>query len=257
MKIATYNIWNSDVNYVERINLLIQILREEKIDILVLQEVRDSNVVEYIKRECQFIEYRWKEYPDFAEGLAILSAYPIIRYWTNWDTGDEDIHNSGIMNVVLNVDGTKISITNVHLDYKRSYYREIEIVKAVRRIEEESDAAYFFMLGDFNTYPNSVIHGYLSGVQSIVQHSTSWIDLAESYSIKFGTAPEVTLDFNTNPRWDNEYSLEIPGRFDWIMLKNPYPEKSPKLLEMKLIGKQRLNGITPSDHYGLLCDIEV
>lgn len=237
-------------------DLLVSILKDEDIDILVLQEVRDSQVIENIIHECQFEEFYWKEYFDCAEGLAVLSKYPIISNWTNWDETVE-VHNSGVMNVLLNIDGVKTSITNVHLDYKRSHYREIEIVKAVKKIEAESEADYYFILGDFNTYPNSVIHDYLSGVQSLFEHSTSWIDLAETYSIKCNTTAEVTLDFNNNPRWDNDYTLEMPGRFDWIMMKNPYPNKSPRLLELKLIGNHRINNITPSDHYGILCNIEV
>ncbi len=254
MKVVTYNIWNNATNYSRRIDLLISLLKDEEIDILVLQEVRDESVVQRIENECKLNYSCWKEYFDYKEGLAILSKYPIISSWTNWDD-TEDVHNSGVMNVILNIDGLKLGVTNVHLDYKRSYYREIEIVKAVKRIEEP-DVDYNLILGDFNTYPHSIIHNYLTGLQSIVEHSTSWIDLAESYSIKYGTAVDVTLDFYNNPRWDNEHSLEVPGRFDWIMLKNPYPKKSPILRDFRLIGNRRVDGITPNDHYGVLCNIE-
>lgn len=255
MKVVSYNIWNNDTNYSKRIDLLVSLLKDEEIDILALQEVRDINVVQRIKNECQFEHYYWKEYFDCIEGLAVLSKYPIISSWTNWDD-TEDVHNSGIMNVILNIDGLKIGVTNVHLDYKHSYNREIEIVKAVKMVEE-LEVDYNMMLGDFNTYPNSVIHSYLSGCQSIMEHSTSWIDLAEAYSLKYGATTEITLDFYNNPRWDKEYTLEIPGRFDWIMLKNPYPSKCPMLKDYRLIGNHRINGITPSDHYGVLCNIKI
>lgn len=254
MKIVTYNIWNNDANYNKRIELLISLLKDEEIDVLALQEVRDDSVVQRIENECKFDYSYWKEYFDCKEGLAILSRYPIISSWTNWDD-TEDVHNSGVMSVILNIDGLKIGVTNVHLDYKKSYNREIEIVKAVKKIEE-LESEYNLILGDFNTYPNSIIHNYLAGQQSIFEHSTNWIDLADSYAIKYENKAEVTLDFYNNPRWDTEYTLEVPGRFDWIMLKNPYPMKSPKLNDFRLIGYERIDGITPSDHYGVLSCIE-
>ncbi|MEJ6951893.1 endonuclease/exonuclease/phosphatase family protein [Natronospora cellulosivora (SeqCode)] len=255
MKLVTYNIWNSDVNYNERMDLLLTLLKEEDIDVLALQEVRDENLVEKIKKECSFQDYYWKEYPDCHEGLAILSKYPIINSCTNWD-GTDMIHNSGIMNVSLKLQSCVIGVTNVHLDYKHSYNREIEIVKAIKEVEKDLEMDYNFILGDFNTYPDSVIHNYLTGKQSLFSHSTSWIDLAEVFSRRKGSKIEPTLDFYNNPRWDNQYTLDIPGRFDWILIKSPYPKESPKLCDYRLIGTERRNGVTASDHYGALCGID-
>ena len=254
MKICTYNIWNSDINYNSRLELLTNVINENRIDIIGLQEVRDENAIKFIKDNCGFEYSVWKKYSDCEEGLGILSKYPIAYSETNWDN-KEEVHNSGVMRIIIDYKGISIGLTNVHLDYKSALNREIEIVEAMKRIDS-SISEYEFILGDFNSYPNSSIYRYLTGQQSLENHVVSYIDLHKSYSLKNKINLDVTLDFNNNPRWDNERPLDISGRFDWILIKNPYPKKSPSLNEVKIIGDEIVNGITPSDHYGVLCDID-
>lgn len=256
MKIATYNIWNNDRDFNSRLELLIKVIIESKLDIIALQEVRNEEVVKLITSKSNLKHYCWQAYSDCEEGLAIISKYPITFNWNNWDNG-MDFHNSGVINVSMVVCNKKIGITNIHLDYKRALNRELEIVKAIKRIEDNEINDYEFILGDFNTYPNSSIHSYLVGSQSLLVHSTSWIDLYDSYSIRTNYNKDVTLDFYNNPRWDKEYALDVPGRFDWILLMNPYPKEYPHLIEYRVIGDERVNGITPSDHYGVFCELEL
>lgn len=256
MKIATYNIWNNDKDFNSRLELLIRVIIEFKLDIIALQEVRNEEVVKFITSKTTLKHYCWQAYPDCEEGLAIISKYPITFNWNNWGN-DMDFHNSGVLNVSMEVSNKKIGITNVHLDYKRALNREFEIVKALRRIEGSKINDYEFILGDFNTYPNSSVHNYLVGGQSLLEHSTAWIDLYDSYSVRTNYNRDITLDFYNNPRWDSEYALDVPGRFDWILLMNPYPSAYPHLIEYKVIGDKRVNGITPSDHYGVFCELSL
>lgn len=255
MKICTYNIWNHDRNYKERMNLLIQLLNDKTIDILLLQEVRDKEIVLKIQRECNFEYYHWKEYFDCKEGLAIVSRYEMSSLWTNWDS-DEDVHNSASMCVNLEVDGKKLSIMNVHLDYKYSFNRELELIKALNHLQNQS-AELKIIAGDFNTYPESKIYRFLTGLESISERSERWIDLAEAFCIRNDRKIECTIDFVNNPRWLEEPCLERPGRFDWIMLKNPYPKAYPRVLNYELLGNKVVNSITASDHYGVLLEVEI
>lgn len=254
MRILTYNIWNSEVNFKQRLELLCNLIIDNEVDIIGLQEVKDESTVNYIKDTCGFEYTFWKKYDDCEEGLAILSKYPFISKVTNWDL-NFDIHNSGVMRTLIDYKGTIIGITNTHLDYKSALNREIEAVRMIKMIENDDRAEYEVLLGDFNSYPNSSVYRYLTGQQSLDNHATSCIDLDYSYCVKNNSELKVTLDFNNNPRWDNEDVLDIPGRFDWILLKNPYPKKYPKLNKVKIIGNKRIDNITASDHYGVLCDI--
>lgn len=254
MKIASYNIWNSDTNLLKRMELLIELLGEEDVDVLVLQEVRNKELAKSIMSGLDHRNYIWKKYPDCEEGLAIISKHDIDHLWTNYEV-NEEFNNSGVMISRIKIDGLSIGVTNVHLDYKKSINREIEIVKGIKALEVfEND--YDIILGDFNTYPNSGLHKYITGQMTLFSHSTSWIDLFESFKVRNEDINGVSLDFKNNPRWDTEVSLNIPGRFDWILLKEPYPKISPKLINFKLLGYERIENITPSDHYGVLCELK-
>lgn len=254
MRIASFNIWNHDKDYERRMNLLIGLFQREDFDVIALQEVRDELIVNRIATECNFEYKYWKKYFDCQEGLAILSKYKIDSTWTNWDD-NEDIHNSGSMYIRCVVDGLQIDIMNVHLDYKRSSYRELEIVKALDFLGT-CNGDYKFLLGDFNTTPNSSIYRFLTGQQSLDCKDTNWVDLAESYCYRKGHELESTIDFVDNPRWLGKPSLEVPARFDWILLEESYPNDNPVLLEYRVLGKLIIEGITPSDHYGIMVEVD-
>lgn len=255
MKIVTYNIWISTENFEKRLELLCKVLKKSNADIIGLQEVKNENVVNYIKKQCDFKYSLWKRYYDWDEGLAILSRYPIIYDKTNWED-KRDVHNSFVLRTVIDYNNMEIGVTNLHLDYKSALSREFEIVQAINMIEKYKNSEYEILLGDFNSSPDSSIYRYLVGQQSLNNHATTWIDLAKSYACAVASIPQITLDFQNNPRWDNENALEIPARFDWIMLKYPYPKKNPKLNTVRIIGDKRELNITPSDHYGVICDID-
>lgn len=255
MKIATYNIWNHDKEYNQRMNLLIGLIREKEIDILVLQEVRDELIVKRIASECDYKYSHWKKYFDCQEGLAILSKYQIDNTWTNWDDNEYD-HNSGAMYIRCEVAGNYIDIMNVHLDYEKASQREAGIIEASEFLDK-CEGDYKFLLGDFNTIENSSVYRFLTSGQSLNGCDASWIDLAKSYCYRRGIELEATIDFVNNPRWLDGDSIEVPSRFDWIFIEEPYPNDNPKLIDYKVFGKQIHNGITPSDHYGVMVELEL
>jgi len=254
MKIGTYNIWNDRRHYDARMDLLPGVIREENFDFLALQEVRDEGVVERIKGECGFKHHFWKQYHDCQEGLAVYSNYELKNKWTNWDE-NTDIHNSGIMSVNIEVNDKVLSFMNVHLDCGLSTNRETEIIKGMNYLNSQT-AEYKILLGDFNTSPNSKVYRFLNGQESLNGSNAEWIDLAESYCIRNQLPLEATLDFLNNPRWFEEHVLYTPSRVDWILLQDPYPGPNPKFNHYKLMGKELHDGITPSDHYGVVVDLD-
>lgn len=156
MKIGTFNIWNHDKNYNRRMDLLADVVLQEKFDLIVMQEVRDEEIVNSLASKCDYEFTYWKKYFDCQEGLAILSRYRIDNFWTNWDD-NEDTHNSGLMYVRCKIDNHYIDVMNIHLDYEKSTHREIEILKAVRFLDS-CTGDYKFLAGDFNTTQNSSIY---------------------------------------------------------------------------------------------------
>ena len=249
MKIVTYNIWNSDANFQTRMEMLISLLKRESIDIAALQEVRDEAIVRKIAAESDLDHYCWKEYPERREGLAILSRYPLMDMIFNW-TENRETKNNRILSARINTGETSLRVTNVHLDWEKAFNRESGIIKAVQMAESET-SEHSIILGDFNSYPESSVYWYMTGRCSLFGESTAWIDTADLFSRLNGVECEITMDYFNNPRWREDHLLDIPGRFDWIMIRYPYP----KISDVRVIGKEPQDGITISDHYGVLCEI--
>lgn len=76
-----------------------------------------------------------------------------------------------------------------------------------------------------------------------------------------GTKALTTLNFRENPRWgiaEPKNTIEVNQRFDWILLKNPYPAGLPELKSCAIFGTEILEEthLAASDHYGIMVEIE-
>ena len=82
MKIATYNIWNSE-SLAVRAEQLIQEINSVSADIIGLQEV-PSGFYEALIRGTNYAHNVFRAYQNDDEGLAFLSKYPIVeQYFLN------------------------------------------------------------------------------------------------------------------------------------------------------------------------------
>jgi len=261
MQIATYNIWNSNTDKTERQEMLCQELNRVNADVVALQEV--SAIAE--QSYTQYPHTVFRRYSEQGgeglgnEGLRFLSKFPVLSAEAGWEFSAA-LHNCGLR-VKLRINGVSVAVTNVHLDYKSVAVREAQILAvtdwmAARSEPEDAE----ILCGDFNSYPESSVYRFLRGQQTLNgQESSVWHDLAAVYASRRGTLPAPTLDFQTNPRWANNPSLELPAQFDWILVQERWPASMPKLRSVELIGRYPLpdSRIVPSDHYGVLADLEM
>lgn len=229
MIISTYNIWNANTNFDKRLELLVNEISDKNIDVLGLQEVKDMKTYNYIKDKTGF------SYGFYFEGLAILSDFEIKKY----ETYSED--NNYMLRVVYN----DTSFTNVHFDWMKKENR-MKGLNAYFDLLDKNALDNEFILGDFNDIADENLHFEL-----II---SDYIDLHREYSHTVNELPLATLDIHNNPRWRNIKTDEVPKRFDWIML-NTIREYTLK--SVSLIGTKENNEITPSDHYGVMADIDI
>ncbi len=229
MKICTYNIWNSEQNFNQRLKLLLNELNGLDIDILALQEVKSEEVYKHLLTHSNF------KYGEYFDGLAILSKTEIRL------TNKMEINNSFLMRVVI--DG--ISITNVHFDWENKSNRTLGLDSYFDMIEEHSLDTEI-LLGDFNDVPEEQLHYELI--------NCDFLDIHQRYAHSKNQLPLPTLDIINNPRWRDEETSEVPCRFDWIMLNTI---NQLEINNVSLIGVNETKGLTPSDHYGVLTDISI
>ncbi|EJS68249.1 hypothetical protein ICU_02846 [Bacillus cereus BAG2X1-1] len=98
MRVATFNIWNHESFWVERLEAICEEVRNISPHILALQEVRScvtyeskKNVAQYIADQTGYPFCIFKAYPDSPdEGLAFLSKIPIEAEEAIWETDIEE-----------------------------------------------------------------------------------------------------------------------------------------------------------------------
>jgi len=242
MKIASYNLWESDAGMPERLCQIIAELTAVHADIFCLQEV-SRPVFEKLS----------PDYPDShlnePAGTAILSRYPLS------DLMDSDFAASAS----ASVGGISVRIVCLHLPWKRASERERAIVRLVRENETVS-ADYTLFAGDFNCTEQSSVHRFLTGEQSLHNADAFFFDLAEAWSEITGKPADVTLDFRNNPRWgiiDPPDTIQKSVRYDRILLKNPYPQDFPVLHSFERFGTEvsHTTHLCASDHYGVAANL--
>ncbi len=247
MKIATYNIWNDKAGMPLRFQQISDEIKKINADIICLQEVSDYEQHNNLALVCK---YSYSHY-QAQTGLSIMSKLPI------YDMADFE---SGTM-AYVKLNKKALLVINVHLPWESVFARERIIVDIVKRLSTQTNNITF-LLGDFNSAADSSIHRFLTNQQSLLECDAYFYDLAEVSAEIMEVSVPATLNFRRNPRWgvvQPKNTIEINQRFDWIMLKNPYPLEFPELKQCSLFGTSISDktGLAASDHYGVFAEIEI
>ncbi|BCN30746.1 endonuclease/exonuclease/phosphatase family protein [Anaeromicropila herbilytica] len=251
MRIATYNIWNSESGVPARNEYLINEIKKTSADIICLQEVKNIQQAKSIAQQVQYNFMFFDTYNHTDEGLCILSQFPFHQQVSLLRTINM-IYSSVLVEEKI------IGIVNLHLPWDSTISREKQIVSTISQLEKEK-WDYTFMMGDFNCSDNSDVQRYLLGECTLYNSEVNpcFYDLADTYAEITNTKVESTLNFRENPRFQKN-SIEKNQRFDRILLRNPYPVEFPVLNNCYVWGKQVYENIAlaASDHYGILIDIK-
>ncbi len=251
MKIATYNIWNSENGMPYRNNYIVNEIQKIKADIICLQEVHNRELAENIAVSVGYQYWYFENYPNAEEGLCILSHIPF-EECDSWLNASNAIYCSIVYNK------KKVSIINVHLPWDSVVERERQIISIVTAINKKQ-FDYVYMAGDFNCNASSNVQRFLSGECSLNNSEAipCWFDLALSYAELSNTTVEDTLKFRENPRFKYN-TIETNSRVDRILLRNTYPQDFPILTKCSIFGKTVYEDIAlaASDHYGVMIEME-
>lgn len=257
MKIATYNVWNEDKGIGNRFSQLVKEIAAVDADVIGFQEVTPFFYDTYLKNDIRYPYHVYGKYSDEEEGLAILSKYPICTSHFLHEHRENGF--SKALNVILDIDGRKVSVTNLHLPWDSALEKERQICEIDRYIHSQMDEnGLFILLGDFNGGLNSSVHRYLVGDQSLNgdEANPCWDELATGYSAISGEPVKATLDTITNPRWRGGKSAYPPTVMDRIYTIEYRYEFS--LESVRIFGTEVSleNGLSASDHYGVIAEIE-
>lgn len=251
MRLATYNIWNSEAGMPKREQYIINEIINVKADIVCLQEVQDKAQAERIAYKANYKHYFFENYGDEAEGLCIISKVPLTKC-NSW------LDSANALFCAFTYNDKVIAVVNLHLPWEGSLKREKQITDIVEGINNEK-FDYAFLAGDFNCSDTSDVQRFLIGDCSLanVEAVPHWYDLALSYADFTKANAECTMSFRENPRFKNN-TIEPNARFDRILLRNTYPCELPVLKDCSIFGRKIYTDInlSASDHYGVVIEID-
>lgn len=252
MRVATYNLWNNDILFEERIGAISEAVAKIDADIVCFQEVRreeNRNIINIIADYAHFPFVMFFEYPDCPdEGLAIVSKKPFINSSAIWETQVKTT-NFCAVKASFEYKGKTIEVANVHLNWRNEEIRKEQINEINRWLNNEGNIEkYGIMCGDFNDVPRSDVHNLLKayGWQDVVELSKP---IDENYY--------STFDLEDNPYLEKDTRPKAKIRFDWIMVNSFYIDTHIHAESVNIFGdKYSSSNIFPSDHYGVYVDID-
>lgn len=251
MRIATYNIWNSQDGMPYRKRHLIEEIDKIHADIVCLQEVCDRKLAEDISKSNDYSFCFFANYSGEGEGLAILSKRPFLRTVSL-------LGRANALAGLLEVCGKRLCIVNIHLPWDSPLNREKQIIDINSYLDEEQ-FDFVILAGDFNCTETSDVNRFLLGECLLggKESKYGWYDLALSYAERIMSKPDCTLNFKENPRFTNN-TIEVNSRVDRIMLRNTYPKEFPTLKDCHIFGQKIYDEtkLAASDHYGVLAEID-
>ena len=253
MKLATYNVWNDARGGEDRRRQLVETIAEADADIIGLQEVAPGLFHERLAGLYPHAEFR--AYAGEEEGLALLSRYPIRE--ATWLHELPAYDHSAALGVIVDAEGRRMAVTNLHLPWDSTLQKEKQIV-AIDRFIRGQAAEMRVLLGDFNSGLNSSVHRFLLGEQTLLGHEANpyWYELGSTWAVVRDTELLPTLDFLRNPRWGGKNSTEIPMATDRIYVMRH--EGMDELRHVTLFGTavSPESGLAASDHYGVVAEME-
>ena len=258
MRIATYNVWYPNIGI--RAEQLVQEIDMLEADIIGLQEVPPDFFMK-LTDNLKYPHHIFGLYDNEDEmGLAFFSRVPFSERQFLYESKEHE--NSIALNVIIEVAGIKLSVTNLHLPWDSVLAKEKQIVAIDRYIHSQKDEADFYvLLGDFNCTLESSVHHYLLGNQSLLgcEAKPYWNDLATAHASLNGYTVAPTLDFVNNPRWNGKNTNYVPDTCDRIYVMESFNwDYEFKLCDIRIFGKEvsKKTGYAPSDHYGVLTELE-
>ena len=250
MKIATYNVWNSECGMPLREQHIIDEILTVNADVVCLQEIHSKAMAERIASKSGYGYCFFDNYKNETEGLCVLSRIPFVDC-------DSWIGKANAICCSFYWKDKICSVVNVHLPWDSVMNREIQITRIIQAVDgKQSDFAY--LAGDFNCSDTSDVYRFLTGdcLLNGQEPSSRWFDLALAYAELTSSVVGCTLDIRGNPRFvDN--TIELNARYDRILLRNTYPAAFPVLRRCITFGHtvHRETGLAASDHYGVMVEI--
>jgi endonuclease/exonuclease/phosphatase family metal-dependent hydrolase len=254
VKLLGWNIWNYNRPWWVRRERLVAVIKAEQPDVVALQETRhDFRYVRGRGQGEQLAELTgyhpisrvgqiYVPIPRVDEGLTILILKrPIAafeRRLTMHRREPKDWNQRICLGVTVEVEGGQIDVYDTHFSLSPAA-RQTNALEVARFVREQSGGRPAILTGDLNAEPASSPIRFLLGQEALGGETGDFVDCWVQAN---GDAPGYT-----DPSWDPAV------RIDYILGRNlPGPVRA-----VRLVGAEAQDGIYPSDHLGIVCELDL
>jgi endonuclease/exonuclease/phosphatase family metal-dependent hydrolase len=266
LRVVSWNLWWRFGPWEERAPAIEATLRSLDADVVCLQEVwgLDGGATSFASVLGEALGYHhvyaqrleWAgpdgEHDRVLFGNAILSRWPIAStaWWPLPAREDAEEHRTLVF---AELDGPRgpVQVFCTHLNWRfdHSDVRQEQVAFICDRIESTRPRRYPPILcGDMNAPPDSTEMMMLTGKTSIPVPKLVFHDAWEMA----GDGPGHTWS-NENPY--AQLDLEVSRRIDFVYSGWPRAGGAGHCVSAEMIGRAAVDGVVPSDHYGVLAEL--
>ena len=275
LRVATLNLLHNPDALRERVDHLITELVTENLDFLLLQEVMpedgDSyNALGHIALSLGMRHVVYSRNEDKPSGNAVLSKHPLTPTY-----GGEGVVFPDLAPAIAEtyVDGRRVIAMSYHGAWGPNAHAarltQLKILDDIARQEFTRGGAHLsretrpvvILGGDFNAVPDSAPYRFITGLDQVLGHSTTWIDATGDQGHTAGEPNALSLATASNmpgagyrPERQPLRRIDYLFVFEWVYGQAGEPVSARRIADTTF---ESADGRTlpVSDHFGVMAEL--
>ena len=264
LSVLSLNLWNDDGPWPERRERVREWIDRLAPDVIGFQEALRSpqrdQVAELLDDRGYQLAYApatrfWRETSPFHHGdfgNAIASRFPILESEAIAlpDAGDGEQRSALSATLAAPFGPLSFTCTHLHWKFRHGEVRERQVQAVCDLVLRRRVPGGFpsILVGDFNAEPESAEIRYVTGLQSLGGRSVAFLDAWG----RVGSGSGIT--------WSNQNAyarcnLEPDRRIDYVLVGWPKAGGAGHAVHCEVVGIESVDGVVPSDHYGVLAEL--
>ena len=263
VRVVTLNLWGEQAPLDERLARIVEELAALGPDVLCLQEVREvpgtvPNTAATIATALghQHVFASATPWGGGDEGLAITSRLPIARHAVGELPHAVESERRVVLGAAVETPRGALPVFTTHLNYRLSEggKREDQVAAVDAFTAGWSTELPRILCGDFNAVPHSDEIRFLRGLHSHDGRRTYWQDAFERiYPDDKGFTWAQRNPYTARLGW-----LEPDRRLDYIFVSPMFRDGRGVIRDCRIVlDTPDPGGVWPSDHFGLMADIQI